>query len=70
MVLDETVPDELTSALLKYCTAFFHGMEIKLKKPGDRWQGKQLSKDFCKKHQITERNYKGKMQVNSREITD
>jgi hypothetical protein len=39
VMLDNSVPVEMQNALLNYCTAFFTGCDVKLKRPGELWQG-------------------------------
>lgn len=62
--LDETVPAEMQQGLEMYCEAFFLGCDIKVKKPGEMWQGKALPKDFYTENNITTRDE----QVNATDI--
>ncbi len=34
VMLDDTVPEEMQNALQLYCSAFFIGCDVKLKRPG------------------------------------
>lgn len=66
VMLDDTVPPEMQAGLELYCSAFFTGCDVKIKRPGEMWQNKALPSDFCKANNITERGD----QVNATEIID
>ena len=54
----------MQAALVKYCTAFFTGCEIKAKRPGEQWQSKELPQDFSLAKKVTTRGD----QVNATDI--
>ena len=58
-MLDDTVPDDMQKGLELYCSSFFLGCEIKLKRPGDLWQQKKLPLDFIAENKIKERVHYG-----------
>lgn len=51
-MLDDQIPDDLIKALQLYCTAFFTGCKIEIKRPGDLWEGKALPKNFYDANKI------------------
>ena len=46
MILDDAIDQEMQDFLAQYCTAFFTGCQVKVKRPGDTWQQKTIPQDW------------------------
>jgi hypothetical protein len=55
-MLDDGVPDDLIKALELYCSAFFYGCKIVIRRPGEKWGLKNLPLDFFTTNKIKMRD--------------